>query len=205
MRYRDLRFRRVLLQSPMQHVRAAQLNVRHGLSHLGGALEHQSGGLKPTTQQFDEVDDSNGGLYATLGRWTGKAFDRNGTQSTSLARRPPVHQCHPVWARPSTNPGESSVLPAHIHRLHCDLHRGDPPIPKSPQTGDGPSKAGRGGVVAGPSLAMSTVSTFHRAGQHGRRILSEFAGPNSEKPSGPGFALTQSPWRLRFGYGGRVR
>src|SRR5664279_1694861 len=42
-----------------------------------------AGGLKPTTQHFAEGDNSNGGLYATLGRWTGKAFDRNGTRRNS--------------------------------------------------------------------------------------------------------------------------
>gem|GEM_PF-5698209 len=32
-------------------------------------------GLKPTTQRFEITIDSNGGLYETLGKWTGKAFD----------------------------------------------------------------------------------------------------------------------------------
>ena len=37
--------------------------------------EVQGGGLKPTTQRFEITIDSNGGLYETLGKWTGKAFD----------------------------------------------------------------------------------------------------------------------------------
>jgi MYXO-CTERM domain-containing protein len=42
------------------------------------------GGLKPTMQRFEVTIDSNGGLYETLGRWPGEAFDREGTR-----RNPP--------------------------------------------------------------------------------------------------------------------